>query len=132
MSLPKKGKSLPTAPVTDRTGEARPEKFAVEIATALDRAANHHRVYVKTIAAWTGANERTVKHWLSGKYGPSGDHLMILARHSDEVLGAILSMVGRRDLLLSLKLDDIERRIGELANLAQEVRARRRPKNKSS
>ena len=44
---------------------------------------------------WTGANEKTVKNWFAGRYGPSGEHLAVLVRHSDEVLNAFLVMAGR-------------------------------------
>ena len=44
---------------------------------------------------WTGASERTVKYWLSGERGPSGEHLIGLAQHSDTVLLTILAMAAR-------------------------------------
>lgn len=59
---------------------------------------------VKTAAGWTGANEKTEKNWFSGRYGPSGEHLVALARHSDEVLGTFLAMAGGEDLIVATKL----------------------------
>jgi len=50
---------------------------------------------VKTAMRWTGASERTVKYWLSGERGPSGEHLIVLAQHSDTVLLTILGMAER-------------------------------------
>lgn len=44
---------------------------------------------------WTGASERTVKYWLAGERGPSGDHLIALARHSDAVLFMLFALAGR-------------------------------------
>jgi len=44
---------------------------------------------------WTGASERTVKYWLAGERGPSGDHLIALVRHSDAVLFMLLALAGR-------------------------------------
>jgi hypothetical protein len=44
---------------------------------------------------WTGASERTVKYWFAGERGPSGDHLIALARHSDAVLYVVLALAGR-------------------------------------
>ena len=44
---------------------------------------------------WTGASERTAKYWLSGERGPSGEHLIRLAQHSDAVLITILTMAQR-------------------------------------
>ena len=53
-----------------------------------------HRA-VKTAMRWTGASERTVKYWLAGERGPSGEHLIALAGHSDAVLLAVLALAGR-------------------------------------
>lgn len=50
---------------------------------------------IKTAMRWTGASERTVKYWLSGERGPSGEHLIRLAQHSDAVLVTVLTMAGR-------------------------------------
>lgn len=44
-----------------------------------------HRA-LKTIMRWTGASERSAKHWFAGTHGPSGDHLVALARHFDALL----------------------------------------------
>jgi hypothetical protein len=96
--------------------------FASEIATALGKTADSERRRIKTVAHWTGANERTVKNWLSGRYGPSGDHLVLLARHSQEVLDVFLAMAGRRDLQLTAKLDEIEKRVAELATFVEAMK----------
>jgi hypothetical protein len=61
------------------------------------------------IAGWTGANERTVKNWILGRYAPCGRHLVVLAQHSDEVLDTILAMAGRQELLLARKGEDLRR-----------------------
>ena len=63
---------------------------------------------------WTGANEKTVKNWFSGTYGPSGAHLIALARHSDEVLATFLAMAGREDLMVAIKLAAAEQAVEEL------------------
>jgi hypothetical protein len=44
---------------------------------------------------WTGASDRTAKNWLCGCCGPSGDHLIQLARESDIVLATVLGLAGR-------------------------------------
>ena len=41
----------------------------------------------------------------------------LLAQHSDQVLGAILTMAGRRELLLARKVEDLRRRVFELADV---------------
>lgn len=40
---------------------------------------------IKMAMRWTGASERTVKYWLAGERGPSGDHLIALARHTEKL-----------------------------------------------
>jgi hypothetical protein len=45
-----------------------------------------------------------VKYWFAGERGPSGEHLVSLARHSDAVLIALLALSDR------LILDDAEHR----------------------
>jgi hypothetical protein len=67
------------------------------------------------VAGWTGANERTVKNWISGRYAPCGRHLVVLAQHSDQVLNAVLLMADRRDLLLARRVGDLRRKVLELA-----------------
>jgi hypothetical protein len=53
---------------------------------------------------WTGANERTVKNWLAGTSGPSGEHLIGLITHSDEVLDVLLRSANRMHSLAAQKL----------------------------
>lgn len=50
---------------------------------------------IKIVMRWTHASQRTVKYWFTGKRGPSGEHLVLLAAHSDAVFGAILDLAGR-------------------------------------
>lgn len=65
------------------------------IAAALRAELGQTHQAVKTAMRWTGASERTVKYWLSGERGPSGDHLIVLAQHSDSVLLTTLAMAKR-------------------------------------
>ena len=74
------------------------------------------------VASWTGANEKTVKNWFAGRYGPSGEHLVALARHSDEVLGTFLALAGRQDLMVAMKLAAAEQAIEELLAAVREMR----------
>lgn len=115
MSFPKKGKSFPRTAGYGSPPAGR--SFAQEIALALNRASVESAVHIKTVAGWTGANERTVKNWFAGTYGPNGEHLLILARHCDQVLDAMLVMMDRRDLMVGHRVADIERRIRELADV---------------
>lgn len=113
MSFPKKGKFFPGQ--SDGSVPPRGTAFAQEIAAALTKAAAEHGIHVKTVAGWTGANERTVKNWFAGTYSPSAEHLLILARHCDEVLDTMIVIMDRRELLVGHKISDMERRIRELA-----------------
>ena len=65
----------------------RANRFAMEIAAALQRASVESGLQIKTVAGWTGANERTVKNWFSGLPEP----LLLDAAHivadKDERLG---------------------------------------------
>jgi hypothetical protein len=72
--------------------------FAQTIAFALEQQLGASHRAVKTVMAWTGANERTVKNWLSGKNGPSGEYLVEVVRRSDLALTAFLKLAGRDEL----------------------------------
>jgi hypothetical protein len=121
MSFPKKGKSFP------KKGKSFPKRgggtssslddhaFAMKIALALKSELKDRNSRAKLVASWTGANERTVKNWIVGRYAPSGRHLVILAQHSDQVLNAVLSMAGRQDLLLAGRVEEFRRKVFELA-----------------
>jgi hypothetical protein len=116
MSFPKKGKSFPK-----RDGSGGPNSglndhdFAMKISAALKSELKDRNSRAKVVAGWTDANQRTVKNWISGRYAPCGRHLMVLARHSDEVLTAILSMARREDLLLGPRVEDLRRKVSELS-----------------
>ena len=78
-------------------GGVSKSKYAEAISAALrSELGNSHRA-VKTVRRWTGSNERTVRNWISGANGPSGEHLVILARHSVAVMTAFYQLAGRDD-----------------------------------
>lgn len=123
MSFPKKGKFFPKEDgYKGEVGNQTNGCFIDEIGLALKRSLGDSRAGVKTVAAWTGANEKTVKNWFSGKYGPSGEHLIALARHSDEVLARFLVMAGREDLMVAIKLAAAEEAIAELLEAVRQLR----------
>jgi hypothetical protein len=121
MSFPKKGKSFPKS---GRAGASDfsidDHAFAMKIASALKSELRNRNSRAKLVAGWTGANERTVKNWILGRYAPCGRHLVVLAQHSDQVLDAILSMAGRQDLLLAQKIEDLRRKVSEMAAIIGE------------
>jgi len=122
MSFPKKGKSFP------KTGKSFPKRggdggsdfslddhaFAMKIASALTSELKDRNSRAKLVAGWTGANERPVKHWISGRYAPCGRHLVVLAQHSDQVLNAILLMADRHDRFLGGNVKDLRQKVLEL------------------
>ena len=128
MSFPKKGKSFPKKGKSfpKRRGGGSPDfslddhAFAMKIALALKSELKDRNSRAKLVAGWTGANERTVKNWILGRYAPCGRHLVILAQHSDQVLNAVLSMADRQDLLLAGRVEDLRRKVFELAAIIGE------------
>ena len=128
MSFPKKGKSFPKKGklFPERNGDGRSDfniddhAFAMKIASALKSELKDRNSCAKLVAGWTGANERTVKNWILGRYAPCGRHLVVLAQHSDRVLELILTIADRQDLLLAQKGEDLRRRVLDLAALMGE------------
>jgi len=112
MSFSKRGKFFPEGNGGSRAHRGD-QVFAKEMAAALNRSLGSTHAGIKTVAAWTGANERTVKNWLSERYAPSAEHLAALVQHSDEVLIAFLALAGRRELMVTIKLAEAERAIME-------------------
>lgn len=58
----------------------------------------------KDTARWTRASERTAKNWISATYGPTGENLIELMRHSDTVLDVVLVLAGRDEERLARRL----------------------------
>jgi len=88
--------------------------FAEVIAAALRQGFGDTRSAVKTVVTLTGANERAVRNWFDAKNGPSGEHLVDLIRHSDEVLEAVLLCCGRRELIAAHRIIDTRRELKEM------------------
>jgi hypothetical protein len=84
--------------------QSRDSRFATMIADALRHTLGDTRRAVKTAVRWTGASERTVKNWLAGVTGPSGEHLIDLIRESEAVAEAVLMTAGRHDMVDATRL----------------------------
>lgn len=78
--------------------------YAVAVAYALRNELGGTHQAAKTLMRWTGASERTVKNWLAGASGPSGQHLVALIHHSDAVLEVLLLLAGRQQIAATKKL----------------------------
>ena len=103
--LPKKGIVFPS-----------PEdlgSFSLAIAYALKCELGSTHQAVKIIMRWTGAGERTVKNWMAGISGPSGQHLVDLIRHSDNVLEVLLVMAGRQQIIAAHNLIEVRDKLAE-------------------
>lgn len=74
------------------------------IAEALRRQYGGTPAAVKTVVRPTRANERAVKNWFDAKNGPSGENLVSLLLHADEVLETVLALAGRQDFIVARKL----------------------------
>lgn len=95
--------------------------FAAAIADALHREFDGNGSAIKTIVGLTAANERAVKNWYQGRNGPSGAFLVLLCRHSDHVLEAVLLLAGRQDLITAKKLVDAKGKLREMLALIDEI-----------
>jgi hypothetical protein len=115
--LPKKGKVLHRP---DRDGGAD-INYASAIAAALRRELGMTHQAVKMAMRWTGASERTVKYWLAGTGGPSGEHLIALARHSDAILEVLLRRAGRPNYATALRIMDAHQKLEEALRIIRVI-----------
>jgi hypothetical protein len=54
-----------------------------------------------------------LKNWPAGISGPSGQHLVDLIRHSDDVLAVLLILAGRQQVVAVQKLVDVRNKLAE-------------------
>jgi hypothetical protein len=95
--------------------------FTEIIAETLREAFGNTGRSIKTVMAYTGAGERTVKNWFAGKNGPNGENLVELMRNSDEILEALLLMAGRDDILAAKLLVDGRDKLVEIFKMIDEL-----------
>jgi len=115
--FPKTGNVFPNA-----GGEARPGlsyRETIAIALRSELGATHRAV--KQAMRWTGASERTAKNWIAGSHGPSGEHLVSLMRHSDEVLASLVAMAGRGDAIVVVRLIEMRGKLEQICELINSV-----------
>jgi hypothetical protein len=96
---------------------AESASYAATVCAALRRDLGKTHSAAKTIMRWTGASERTVKHWLAGTRGPSGEHLIMLIRQSDSLLAGFLGLCGRQRGLDERNLVEVRMKLGEIQRL---------------
>jgi hypothetical protein len=96
-------------------------RLAEVVAGALRREFGGTHAAIKLVVGLTQANERAVKNWFLAKNGPDGAHIVMLMRHSNEVLEAILALAGRKDLLTAKKLLDARQKLEQMLRLISEL-----------
>lgn len=111
--FPKKGKKLHR----NRPEPDKDDEFRQAVASALKSELGTSHQAIKTVMRWTGASERTVKHWFAGSHGPSGHHLVAIARHSDEVLMCFLHAADRSHFSVGLRWAGIRPILVELLRI---------------
>lgn len=95
--------------------------FAEAIADALRREFGGTPGAVKKVVRLTRANERAVRNWFEAKNAPSGENLVILMRHSDEVLEGVLRLADRQDLVAARKLSSAREKLQEMLALIDDI-----------
>jgi hypothetical protein len=118
--LPKTGKRFPGG--NDR--ESGGSGYAAIIAGALAKELGDTHRAAKVLMGWTGAGERTGKHWLAGLHGPTGDHLLVLMQESDAVFEAVVTAINRRDAAIAARMLAAQRSLQEVASLMQHEQVR--------
>ncbi|HEY0219079.1 MAG TPA: hypothetical protein VGC26_04830 [Afipia sp.] len=89
--LPKRGRIF-----RNGSGDNTPKVvYAKAIRDALRSELGQNPTANKTIQRWTGVGERTVKNWLNGQCGPRGEHLLLLACHSERVFETMLALADK-------------------------------------
>ena len=112
-----KGNKLP---FFENAKDAR-ECYAREIGNALRSEIAATGRSAKDIMRWTRASERAVKGWISGRRGPSGEHLIPLMACSDAVFAAVLKVTGRERSSRGRQVAEVRRLLGEAVLALDEV-----------
>lgn len=121
MSFPNSGNVFP-----GRRQKPASLSFAKLVSTALRaslRGQGGQASSIKTVARWTGANERTVKNWFAGDRAPTGDHFLRLAANSPGALAAVLAAIHRNDCLVMADIEEARAKVAAAPVALDAVRA---------
>lgn len=118
--FPETGKPFPNT-----AAKLTEAQYVAAVCQALRNELGTSRNAAKQIQRWTNVTDRTARNWINGLIGPSGHHLMCLASKSEAVLGAIVSMTARPELVLAADLHAVEVAIAK-ASGALEILKRQR------
>ena len=94
---------------------------AEAIAKALHREFDDSHSAVKAVVSLTGANPRAVKNWFDAKNAPSGEFLIALCRHSNEVLQTFLLLAGRNERLAAGRIVEVRERLRKVLGFLDEL-----------
>jgi hypothetical protein len=112
------GKTFPPVPPSPHGFD-----FVEAIAQALRREFGGSPAAVKVVVRLTRANPRAVRNWFAANNGPSGENLVVLLRHSDEVLETVLFLAGRHDLITARKLAGAREKLREMLEMIDDLQA---------
>jgi hypothetical protein len=116
MSLTKKDRIIRSV-----SGTSFPSgRFAGAVAAALHREYGETHAAIKTVVELTGANERAVKNWFDAKNAPSGEFVIALCRHSNEVFETFLLMAGRVEHVKAKRIVEATTKLREILVLLDE------------
>lgn len=97
--------------------------FTQAIAEALRREYGQSPAAVKTVVRLTRTNPRAVRNWFSANNGPNGENLVVLVRHSEEVLETVLQLAGRQDLVTARKLAGAREKLREMLEMIDDLQS---------
>jgi hypothetical protein len=97
--------------------------FTQAIAEALRREYGQSPAAVKTVVRLTRTNPRAVRNRFSANNGPNGENLVVLVRHSEEVLETVLQLAGRQDLVTARKLAGAREKLREMLEMIDELQS---------
>ena len=95
-------------------------RLAGAIAAALHKEYGATHAAIKTVVELTGANERAVKNWFDAKNAPSGEFVIALCRHSNEVFETFLLMAGRVEHVKAKRIVEATNKLREILVLLDE------------
>ncbi len=99
------------------------ERFPEAVANALRREFGAVPGSVKHVVRITGANERAVRNWFEARNAPSGENLVALMAHSDEVLETLLHLAGRQELVAARRLSGARDKLREMLKLMDDLQS---------
>ncbi len=119
--------------MSPKTGKVFPEvdyvqidkvDYATAISEALKSELRDSPSAIKIIMRWTGAKERTVKNWVAGTHGPSGEYLIVLAHHSHAVMLAFHQLAGRSESACDPRMGMIRKKLTEALDVIDQRKYR--------